>query len=168
MPQRHRYATPAELVEILAVKCHEAYMLGKRATGTESRRSESSEEFMVPFEQLTEASKDISRAAAAAMLDGLAEHGVPVGSLVKILVDEDTGQPVESAPVNLQERPEDAAFRFAGDLQYAGELLAESNILMGEMDRASGHAFSQNLLNKIRTYLVKAGRFPHRLEGGLR
>ena len=55
-PQHRRYATLAELVEILAAKSHHGYMLGKRATGTESRLTESGEEVMVPFEQLSEAS----------------------------------------------------------------------------------------------------------------
>jgi len=88
MPQRRRYATRDELVELLAAKSHEGYLAGKRAGGTTSRLSESGEEVMVPYEQLSESSKDINRAAAGAILDGLAELGASVDALVKITVDE--------------------------------------------------------------------------------
>jgi hypothetical protein len=88
MPQRRRYATRDELVELLAAKSHEGYVTGKRASGSTSRLTESGEEAMVPFEQLSESSKNISRAAARAVVDGLAELGAPVGELVVVLVDE--------------------------------------------------------------------------------
>lgn len=123
MPQRHRYATLAELVELLAEKSHEGYMAGKRATGTTSRRSESGEEVMVPFEDLSESSKDINRAAAASILDGLAELGVPVRSLVKIV-----------EPVNLTERPEDTVRRFAEQLQVYSELLHQAWSVISNVD----------------------------------
>jgi hypothetical protein len=88
VPQRRRYATRDELVELLAAKSHEGYLVGKRASGTTSRLSESGEEVMVPYGELSESLKNINRAAAAAVLDGLAELGAPVGALVKITVDE--------------------------------------------------------------------------------
>lgn len=138
-PQRHRYARPSELVEILAAKSHEGYMLGKRATGTESRRSESGEEVMVPFEQLSEASKDISRAAAAAMLDGLSALGVPVDALVRIVVDAETDVPAE--PVNLTARPGDTIARFAGMLQAYEDLLTSAWSIIANVDNGTlgGH-----------------------------
>jgi hypothetical protein len=89
MPQRRRYATRDELVELLAAKSHEGYVAGKRAGGTVSRLTESGEEVMVPYERLSESSKDINRSAARAIIDGLAELGAPVDALVKITVQED-------------------------------------------------------------------------------
>lgn len=148
-PQHRRYATLAELVEILAEKSHYGYMLGKRATGTESRLTESGEEVMVPFEQLSEASKDISRAAAAAMLDGLADLGVPVTTLVKIT---NGGERVE--PVNLTERPEDTVVRFAGHLQYARELLDQARAMLEGTAPGDG---TDDFVTRVRL-------FPHKPE----
>lgn len=84
MVQRLRYATRDELVELLAAKSHGGYLAGKRASGTASRLSESGEEVMVPYEQLSESSKNINRAAAGAILDGLVDLGVSVDTLTKI------------------------------------------------------------------------------------
>lgn len=87
--KRYRYATGDELIELLAAKSHEGYVAGKRASGCTSRLTESGEEVLVPYEQLSESSKDISRSAARAILVGLEELGCPVGALVKITVDEE-------------------------------------------------------------------------------
>jgi hypothetical protein len=88
MPQRRRYATRDELIEILAPMSHEGYVAGKRESGSTSRRTESGEEVMVPFDQLSESSKNVSRAAARAIVDGLAKLDAPVDALVVVLVDE--------------------------------------------------------------------------------
>lgn len=89
MVQRRRYATRDELVELLAAKSHEGYVAGKRGGGTISRLTESGEEVMVPYERLSESSKNISRSAARAIIEGVAELGAPVDSLVKITAEED-------------------------------------------------------------------------------
>jgi hypothetical protein len=48
-------------VEKVAEKVHEAWMDSKRALGVSSRKSEAGEELMVPYEQLSEAAKDLDR-----------------------------------------------------------------------------------------------------------
>lgn len=48
-------------VETVSAQVHEAWMQSKRAQGVTSRRSESGEELMVPYEQLSEAAKDLDR-----------------------------------------------------------------------------------------------------------
>jgi hypothetical protein len=86
--KRYRYATGDELIELLAAKSHEGYVAGKRASGSTSRLTESGEEVLVPYDQLSESSKDISRSAARAILEGLVELGAQLDTLVKITVDE--------------------------------------------------------------------------------
>jgi RyR domain len=48
-------------IEIVANLVHEAWMKSKLAQGVTSRRSESGEELMVPYTQLSEQSKDLDR-----------------------------------------------------------------------------------------------------------
>lgn len=48
-------------IEAVSDKVHEAWMDGKRAKGITSRKSESGEELMVPYSQLSEAAKDQDR-----------------------------------------------------------------------------------------------------------
>ncbi|MBV9924101.1 MAG: hypothetical protein JOZ96_03605 [Acidobacteria bacterium] len=48
-------------VEVVAKKVHEAWMASKRAQGVTSRKSETGEEMMVPYEQLSEPCKDLDR-----------------------------------------------------------------------------------------------------------
>ena len=48
-------------IEVVAAKVHEAWMESKRAQGHTTRRSESGEELMVPYEQLSEAAKELDR-----------------------------------------------------------------------------------------------------------
>ena len=48
-------------IEIVANLVHEAWMKAKLAQGHTSRRSESGEELMVPYAQLSEQSKDFDR-----------------------------------------------------------------------------------------------------------
>lgn len=88
MAKRRRFATREELIELLAAGSHEGYLAGKRASGTTSRLTESGEEVMVPYADLSESSKNISRSAAAAILDALEALGVPIDALVRIEVDE--------------------------------------------------------------------------------
>lgn len=54
-------------VEIVSAKVHEAWMAGKRAKGVETRKSEKGEELMVPYDQLTEESKDLDRQTVLAV-----------------------------------------------------------------------------------------------------
>lgn len=48
-------------IEIVANLVHEAWMKSKLAQGVTSRRSESGEELMVPYTQLSETAKDLDR-----------------------------------------------------------------------------------------------------------
>jgi hypothetical protein len=57
-----------EAVEAAAAKVHEAWMESKREQGVESRLSESGEELMVPYPQLSEAAKDLDRGSVRAVL----------------------------------------------------------------------------------------------------
>lgn len=54
-------------IEIVSSKVHEAWMESKRRTGVESRKSESGEELMVPYEQLSDAAKDLDRGTVRAV-----------------------------------------------------------------------------------------------------
>ena len=55
-------------VESVAAKVHEAWMAEKRANGVTSRLSESGEELMVPYAQLSEAAKELDRRTVWAVL----------------------------------------------------------------------------------------------------
>ena len=46
-------------IEIVAEKVHESWMEGKQAQGITSRLSETGEELMVPYRQLSEPAKDL-------------------------------------------------------------------------------------------------------------
>lgn len=48
-------------IEIVASLVHEAWMKSKLSQGHTSRRSETGEELMVPYNQLSEAAKDLDR-----------------------------------------------------------------------------------------------------------
>jgi hypothetical protein len=48
-------------IEVVSAKVHEAWMASKRADGFTSRRSETGEELMVPYEHLSEAQKEVDR-----------------------------------------------------------------------------------------------------------
>jgi hypothetical protein len=54
-------------IEAVAAKVHEAWMGAKRARGVSSRRSETGEELMVPYEQLSEEAKDLDRSSVRAV-----------------------------------------------------------------------------------------------------
>jgi hypothetical protein len=66
---------PYELpdVEMVSAKVHEAWMDSKRALGITSRRSESGEELMVPYEQLSEGAKDLDRSSVFAVYRAISE-----------------------------------------------------------------------------------------------
>jgi hypothetical protein len=54
-------------IEAVAAKVHEAWMESKRARGHTSRLSESGEELMVSYEQLSEAAKELDRGTVRAV-----------------------------------------------------------------------------------------------------
>lgn len=68
-------------------------------------------------------------------------------------------------PVNLEEPPEDAARRFAGDLVYAQELLVEGRSIMEEMDKATGERLNRDTLHRARVWHTASRNFPHKPEG---
>ena len=54
-------------IEVVAAKVHESWMESKRAQGMTTRRSESGEELMVPYERLSEEQKEVDRATVRAV-----------------------------------------------------------------------------------------------------
>jgi hypothetical protein len=54
-------------IELVSAKVHEAWMDGKRAKGVTTRKSETGEELMVPYDQLSEAAKDLDRGSVQAV-----------------------------------------------------------------------------------------------------
>jgi hypothetical protein len=54
-------------IEKVSAAVHEAWMEGKRSKGVESRKSETGEELMVPYEDLSEAAKDLDRGTVLAV-----------------------------------------------------------------------------------------------------
>lgn len=60
-------------VEEVAAKVHEAWMESKRARGVNTRTSETGEELMVPYEQLSEEAKELDRSSVRAVYDAIRE-----------------------------------------------------------------------------------------------
>ncbi|MDQ3917380.1 MAG: RyR domain-containing protein [Acidobacteriota bacterium] len=58
-------------IEAVAAKVHEAWMEAKRARGVSSRRSETGEELMVPYKQLSEEAKELDRSSVRAVYDAI-------------------------------------------------------------------------------------------------
>ncbi|HEX8719144.1 MAG TPA: RyR domain-containing protein [Pyrinomonadaceae bacterium] len=58
-------------VEAVASRVHEAWMESKRAQGVTTRQSESGEELMVPYEQLSDAAKELDRATVRAVYEAI-------------------------------------------------------------------------------------------------
>ena len=58
-------------VEEVAAKVHEAWMKAKNARGVTTRKSESGEEMMVPYEQLSEEAKELDRSTVRAVYDAI-------------------------------------------------------------------------------------------------
>jgi hypothetical protein len=54
-------------IEVVSSDVHAAWMESKRAQGIYSRKSEDGEEMMVPYEQLTEKSKELDRGTVRAV-----------------------------------------------------------------------------------------------------
>lgn len=54
-------------IEVVSAKVHEAWMDSKRAQGVMTQKSESGEELMVPYEQLSEAAKELDRGTVKAV-----------------------------------------------------------------------------------------------------
>lgn len=54
-------------IEEVAAKVHEAWMEAKRARGVTSRKSETGEELMSPYEQLSEEAKELDRSTVRAV-----------------------------------------------------------------------------------------------------
>jgi len=60
-------------VELVAAKVHEAWMGSKRAEGISSRKLETGEELMVPYEELSEQAKELDRATVRAVYAAIRE-----------------------------------------------------------------------------------------------
>ena len=54
-------------IEVVSAKVHEAWMDSKRAQGVTTRKSETGEELMAPYEQLSEEAKELDRATVRAV-----------------------------------------------------------------------------------------------------
>ena len=60
-------------IEVVSAKVHEAWMESKRAQGVTSRKSETGEEMMVPYEQLSEPCKELDRNTVRAVYRAIRE-----------------------------------------------------------------------------------------------
>ena len=58
---------PLPDIELVCADVHAAWMASKRAQGITSRTSETGEELMVPYEQLSEAAKELDRGTVRAV-----------------------------------------------------------------------------------------------------
>ena len=58
-------------IEVVSAKVHEAWMDSKRAQGITSRQSESGEELMVPYEQLSEPAKELDRGTVRTVYEAI-------------------------------------------------------------------------------------------------
>lgn len=58
-------------IEEVAAKVHEAWMESKRAQGVASRRSETGEELMVPYGQLSEEARELDRSSVRAVYQAI-------------------------------------------------------------------------------------------------
>jgi hypothetical protein len=54
-------------IELVSAKVHEAWIASKRSQSIISRKSESGEELMVPYQQLSEPAKDLDRETVMAV-----------------------------------------------------------------------------------------------------
>ena len=67
-------------VEKVAERMHEAWMTAKREKGVTSRLSETGEELMVPYADLSEAAKDLDRAGVLAVYRAIEAEGSTMSS----------------------------------------------------------------------------------------
>jgi hypothetical protein len=58
-------------IELVSAKVHEAWMESKRAQGVTTRLSETGEELMVPYEQLSDSAKELDRATVRAVYEAI-------------------------------------------------------------------------------------------------
>jgi hypothetical protein len=54
-------------IEVVSAKVHEAWMDSKRKAGVTTRRLETGEELMVPYDQLSDAAKELDRGTVRAV-----------------------------------------------------------------------------------------------------
>ena len=59
-------------IELVSAAAHDGWMASKRALGVESRKSETGEELMVPYAELSESAKDLDRGAVRAVYAAIA------------------------------------------------------------------------------------------------
>ncbi len=71
MPKTQPTAPVLPDIELVSSKVHEAWISSKLAKGVTSRKSEKGEELMVPYDQLTEESKDLDRSSVKAVYDAI-------------------------------------------------------------------------------------------------
>jgi hypothetical protein len=62
-------------IESVAAKVHAAWLANKLAVGITSRKLESGEELMVPYEQLSEPAKDLDRATVKTVYEAIQSLG---------------------------------------------------------------------------------------------
>lgn len=60
-------------IEIVAAKVHEAWMKSKLNQGVTSRKSETDEELMVPYDKLSEEAKELDRGTVRAVYAAIEE-----------------------------------------------------------------------------------------------
>lgn len=60
-------------IELVSAKVHEAWMKTKKAKGITTRKSESGEELMVPYEELSEDAKELDRGTVRAVYEAIQE-----------------------------------------------------------------------------------------------
>lgn len=58
-------------IEAISAAVHEQWMESKLAKGITSRQSETGEELMVPYDQLSEAAKDLDRGSVKAVVSAI-------------------------------------------------------------------------------------------------
>ncbi len=67
-----------KLIEVFSADVHDKWMETKRSKGVTTRKSESGEELMVPYDQLSEAAKDLDRGSVSAVLDAISRSGFEI------------------------------------------------------------------------------------------
>lgn len=84
-------------LELIAAKVHEAWMENKQRQGVTSRKSETGEELMVSYVQLSEAAKNLDRGSVAAVLEAIAELGLELRPATPAIVNNNTEEEIASA-----------------------------------------------------------------------
>ncbi len=68
----------ADLIERISAAVHERWMETKRSQGVTSRKSETGEEMMVPYEELSELARDLDRNSVRAVLNAIVAAGYEI------------------------------------------------------------------------------------------